>query len=292
MSGQTVYAAARSFRLRLGDGWAAALAFALLAAPTAWTLSQEAWSTDIGAHGPIVLLTGAWLLWRNWKALERDGAPGAAWLTALMMAFSLPIYVFGRAYDYLILEAGGLYGAGIALLHARFGARALLKNWFPFFYLAFAIPLPGWLLDQITSPLKEFISAVVTHALHGFGVPIAREGVTLMVAQYQLLVEDACSGMNSLIGLTAVSLFYIHLMHGASWRYSLFLAAFVIPIAIVANAIRVATLVLLTYGFGDDVGQGFMHEGTGVFLFTLALLLIFALDSGLRTLMNRRRVAA
>lgn len=268
------------------------VAFLALALPSAVTLAREAWATDLGAHGPIVLLTGGWLVWRLWPTFTSDGEAGDLRLTAVMLLLSLPAYVFGRAFDYLVLEAAGLYGAGIAILQSRFGLRVLLKNWFPFFYLAFAIPLPGWLLDQVTSPLKETISVVVTDVLHWFGVPIAREGVTLFVAQYQLLVEDACSGLNSLIGLSAVSLFYIHLMHKASWRYSLLLAAFVVPIAVLANMIRVSVLVLLTYWFGDDVGQGFMHEGTGVFLFATSLLLIFGLDSVLRSFVLRRKVGA
>ncbi len=61
--------------------------------------------------------------------------------------------------------------------------------------------------------------------MHHLGVPVARQGVTIFVDQYQLLVEDACSGMNSIVGLIAVSLLYIYLMRGSSWRYSFFLSA-------------------------------------------------------------------
>lgn len=277
----------KSLDLRLGPSWPLVLGFVALAGPTAYTLARESWNTDAGAHGPIVLLTGAWLLWRLWPTFRAEGAPGSPWVTAAVLALALPAYVFGRAYDFLLLEAGALYAIGLAILQSRFGAGVLARNWFPFVYLAFAIPLPGWLLDRFTSPLREAISVIVTHALHAAGLPIAREGVTIFVGPYQLLVEDACSGLNSLIGLTAISLFYIHLMHKASWRYALFLAAFVVPIAILANMVRVAALVLLTYYFGDAVGQGLMHEGTGLFLFATSLLLIFALDGLCRPIWAR-----
>lgn len=275
-----------------GGAWPLAAAFLALAGPTVYTLAQDAWGLDTAAHGPIVMLTGAWLIWRAWPSFKAEGAPGDWRLTALALIVALPVYVFGRAYDFILLEAMSLYAVGVAVLQSMFGLRVLLRNWFPFFYLAFAIPLPGWILDTITAPLKELISSVVTNGLYAVGIPIAREGVTLFVAQYQLLVEDACSGMNSLIGLSAIGLFYIHLMHKASWRYSLLLAAFIVPIAIVANILRVAALVLLTYYFGDEVGQGFMHEGTGVFLFATALILIFALDGLLRSVWGRGRKGA
>lgn len=268
------------------------LGLALLVVPTVVTLGEQVWSKEAGAHGPIVLLTGLWLIWRKQGELRDAAEPGAAWLTALLLLVALPIYVFGRAYDYISLEAAGLYGVGVAVMHAKFGLRALRQTWFPLLYLAFLIPPPGWLIDSITAPLKLFVSYVTTAGLQLFGVPVYREGVTLMVAQYQLLVEDACSGMNSMTGLVAISLFYIYLLRNASWRYSLFLVCMVIPIAVIANIIRVATLVLLTYFFGDAVAQGFLHMAAGLLLFTSALLLVFLVDHLMSFILHRREELA
>ena len=268
------------------------IGLALLAGPTVVTLGEQVWSKEAGAHGPIVLLTGLWLIWRKQGELRAAAEPGAAWLTALMLLVALPTYVFGRAYDYVSLEAAGLYGVGVAVMHAKFGLRALRRTWFPLVYLAFLIPPPGWLMDSITAPLKLFVSYVTTAGLQLFGVPVYREGVTLMVAQYQLLVEDACSGMNSMTGLVAISLFYIYLLRNASWRYSLFLVCMVIPIAVIANIIRVATLVLLTYFFGDAVAQGFLHIAAGLLLFTSALLLVFLVDHLMSFVLHRREKTA
>jgi len=276
----------------LPGSWLLLLALAILAVPTAVTLGQQVWSTEAGAHGPIVLVTGLWLLWRKLPELREMAKPGATWLTVLMLVIALPVYVFGRAYDFISLEVAGLYGVGVAMLHAQFGLRALLRNWFPLLYLAFLVPPPGWVMDSITAPLKLFVSYITTAGLQFFGIPVYREGVTLMIAQYQLLVEDACSGMNSMTGLVAISLFYIYLLRNASWRYSLFLVCLVIPIAVIANIIRVATLVLLTYFFGDAVAQGFLHMAAGLLLFTSALLLVFLVDNMMSYVLRRREKAA
>lgn len=259
--------------------WPLILGFAVLAFPTVKTLGEQVWSREAGAHGPIVLGTGIWLLWRQIPELRSIAIPGKSWLTALVLVLSLAVYVFGRAYDFISFEVAGLYGVGVAMLHAHIGVKAMLKTWFPLFYLAFLIPPPGWLVDGATAPLKLFVSQVTTAGLQALGVPVFREGVTLTVAQYQLLVEDACSGMNSITGLVAISLFYIYLLRNASWRYSLLLVALVIPIAVAANIIRVAILVLLTYFFGDAVAQGFLHMAAGLVLFTSALLLVFLVDN-------------
>jgi len=277
---------------KLPSSWPLLFALAVLAVPTAVTLGGQVWSTEAGAHGPIVLVTGLWLLWRRLPELREAAKPGAWWFTALLLAIALPIYVFGRAYDFISLEVAGLYGVGVAIMYARFGFQALLKNWFPLLYLAFLVPPPGWVMDGITAPLKLFVSYVTTGALQLFGIPVYREGVTLMIAQYQLLVEDACSGMNSMTGLIAISLFYIYLLRNASWRYSLFLVCLVIPIAVIANIIRVATLVLLTYFFGDAVAQGFLHMAAGLLLFTSALLLVFLVDNLMSYVLGWREKAA
>jgi len=259
--------------------WPAILGLAALAVPTIQTLSSQAWVRESGAHGPIVLVTGLWLLARQLTADRGIAKQGALWLSALGLLAGLGFYIFGRVFDFVSLETFGLYAVGVAMLHSVFGVRALLKNWFPFFYLGFAIPPPGWLIDRLTAPLKQFVSEAAMRTLSSVGIPVSREGVTIYVSKYQLLMEDACSGMNSLVGLTAISLLYIYLLRGSSIRYSLLMTAFVVPIAILGNIMRVMILILLTYFFGDEVAQGFLHYTAGFLLFALDLILVFAVDS-------------
>ncbi|MFZ5720259.1 MAG: exosortase V [Pseudomonadota bacterium] len=264
------------------------LLFLAISVPTFYRLGVQVWSRDIGAHGPIVLATGLWLLWRKLPDMTAEAKPGFLLLTILGIAVSLPIYVFGRAYDIISMEAAGLYGFAISLLHDRFGVRTLLKNWFPLLYLGLLLPLPGWVIDEFTAPLKLLVSVLSFAIVEPLGIPIVREGVTMTVGPYQLLVEDACSGLNSLIGLIAITLFYIYLLRNAGWRYSLFLLCLIIPVAIIANVFRIVTLILLTYYFGDAVGQGFLHVTAGLFLFAIALVLMFAIDNVASRFLRKR----
>jgi len=254
---------------------------AVLAVPTLQSLGGQVWTKESGAHGPIVLAVGAWLLVRELRTVRAIMRPGSALATAVGLLLSLALYVFGRAFDFISLEVVGLYFAAVAILYSRIGGRALLKLWFPVGYLAFLAPPPGWFMDQLTAPLKQFVSWAAMSILSTAGIPVAREGVTIYVASYRLLVEDACAGMNSIVGLVAVSLLYIYLLRGANLKYAALLASATIPIAILGNIIRIMTLILLTYFFGDAVAQGFLHETAGLFLFAVDLLLVFALDVAL-----------
>lgn len=270
--------------------WPLFLGFGFMAIPTLIRLAEQVWPLEIGAHGPIVLATGIWLLFHIRGELTALTSKPPIVLTGLAFLAAVALYAFGRPYDLLAVEAAGVYLFFLATAATILGLRPMLANIFPFLYLAFLVPLPGWIIDQVTAPLQMFVSAVSTGLLEAAGYPIDRQGIVIFIAQYRLLVEDACSGMNSLIGLVAVMLFYIYIIHRASIRYTLLLGAAIIPIAVIVNIIRVMTLILLTYYAGDEVAQGFLHVTTGVVLFAAALGLTILLDTVLRRFIDRRRV--
>lgn len=255
-----------------------ALGLLLTILPTLYATATQSWTKESGVHGPLVLATAVWLVWRDWDRIVAEARPGHMWLAVPAVVVGAALYTFGRAYNFLMIEVAALLLALLGIAYAYVGHKVLMRLWFPIFYLIFLIPLPGWIIDGFTQPLKILVSDIVTWLLAAVGYPITQVGVTLYIAQYQLLVEDACAGLNSIISLTAVGLFYIYLMHNASWRYSLLLLAFLLPIAIAANVIRVIILVLLTYYFGNEVAQGYLHDFAGIVTFVSALLLFFLLD--------------
>jgi exosortase B len=271
---------------RLAQHWPLLLGLAVLGVPTLIAVATGSWTGESGVHGPIVLATGVWLFARRWRELLAIRRPGRLGIVLALLIPSLLLYVFGRAFDFLIFQAGAFLGVCLAVFYASFGAEAVRRMWFPILYLGFVVPLPGWLITTLTAPMKEYVSHTATWILAHAGYPIVREGVTLYVAQYQLLVEDACAGLNSLISLTAISLFYIYILHNASWRYALFLMLWIVPVALLANLVRVMILVLITYHFGNAAAQGFLHSTAGLVMFATALLGIFLVD-GLMTPVRR-----
>ncbi|MFN7397793.1 MAG: exosortase V [Sandaracinobacter sp.] len=255
-----------------------AIGLLLTVLPTLVAMAQQSWSQESGVHGPLVLATAVWLIWRSWDEIKAEARPGSLALAVPVVLLMSAAYVFGRAFNFLIIEVAALLVALVAIAYAYVGHRVLMKMWFPIFYLLFLIPLPGWMLDSITQPLKILVSDITTWLLSALGYPITQVGVTIYIAQYQLLVEDACAGLNSLISLTAVGLFYIYLMHNASWRYSALLLVLLLPIAIAANVVRLIILVLLTHYAGNEAAQGYLHDFAGIVTFVSALLLIFGID--------------
>mgnify|MGYP001094330308 CR=1 FL=1 len=140
------------------------------------------------------------------------------------------------------------------------------------------MPLPFFLVDAITGPLKQQVSFLAEQLLYFGGYPIARTGVVLAIGPYQLLVADACSGLHSMYSLSAIGILYLYLMQYRNRVRVLLLLVAILPIAFLANVIRVIILALVTYHLGDEAGQGFLHGFAGILLFVVALGLLFGLD--------------
>lgn len=251
----------------------------LLLVPSYVVLAQTIWLSDEQGHGPIILAVVGWLAWdrrQKFFALPDESAGSAAWG---LLVLALLLYVIGRSQAVDTLEIAAHIPIIAAALMLMKGYPGLRWGGFLIFFLLFTVPLPGILVQAITTPLKIAVSHVGEAFLHGVGYPVARSGVILYVGQYQLLVADACAGLNSMFTLEALGLLYMNLMNYTSIKRNVILAILVIPIAFVANVVRVMVLVLVTYHFGDAAGQGFVHGFAGMVLFMVALLLMLATDS-------------
>ena len=249
--------------------------------PSLIDLFRGIWSTDQQAHGPIVLVIACWLIYRKWPEMWRvsEGQSTTAAVGWPIFIFGLILYIIGRSQEILIFEIGSVIWllAGILLLLR--GSAALKAQWFPLFFMLFMIPLPGAVVDAVTMPMKMAVSYVAENILFWADYPIARTGVILQIGQYKLLVADACAGLHTLFTLEALGLLYLNIIRHDSLVRNVTLAILIVPISFTANVIRVIVLTLITYHFGDEAGQGFLHGFAGMVLFLSALLLIIAVDS-------------
>ncbi len=263
-----------------------ALPFAGLLAmyvPSFFDMAHGVWRNDDQSHGPIVLGLSLWLLYRAWpSAMAAAGdrpRPAIAWPLLLIAGL---VYALGRSQGILIFEVGSLILMLIGLVLLLRGAQTLRALWFGLFFMFFMVPLPGPLVDALTQPMKLAVSYAAENLLYRAGYPISRSGVVLQIGQYQLLVADACAGLHTLFTLEALGLLYLNLVRHASLLRNVALAILIVPIGFCANVIRVITLTLVTYHFGDAAGQGFLHGFAGLVLFLVALMLIIGADSLLR----------
>lgn len=273
--------------------WPLLLGFLALYIPTYYSLATGLWTNDDQGHGPIILLVVLYLFWQNRNFFKEPKSTSTSVVVGSMVfLFGLLCYVLGRSQDIYIIDIGSQVFVLSGLIMMIYGMPTLKASWFPLFFLLFMIPLPSVVLDAVTLPMKIAVSIVTEQVLYFLNYPIAREGVILHIGQYQLLVADACAGMHTLISLEALGLLYLNIVKHDSAIRNITLALLIIPISFTANVIRVISLTLITYYFGDEVGQGFVHGFAGMLLFIVALFLIMSVDSMIQWFVSRREKAS
>jgi exosortase len=265
----------------------AALGLLALAVPTLVTLASQYWTTEDGVHGPIILATGLWLIWREREVIIEKAAPTGGWLWVLPFLALSAAWVFAYIFSMLSVVTASFYLIMVLAGVVYLGFGVMRRLWFPVLYLAFVVRPPGSFVDEMTQPLKIWISGAAVDLLHLFGYPVAHTGAIIQVAQYQLLVADACAGLASLFSLTAIGLLYVHLSWGPNIKRAVILILAIIPLAVVANLIRVVVLALLTYHAGSKVAQGVMHDMAGIITFGAALAGMLAVDAVVSRVISR-----
>jgi exosortase B len=276
---QSYVLAARTSRSVGGVGSYVLLLACLIAYfPTFLHLAQGPWQTEQEGHGPLIIVASLWLAWASRKQLakvEIVPAPIIGWAVFLV---GLTMLFMARTQDLISVEA-------LSELPVIAGCVLMLAGWkilkifaFPIGFLLFTVPAPGWLVDGATVPLKVFISDLVTRLLYVTGYPVAQNGVVIMIGSYQLLMKDACAGMNSIFALSAIGMFYVYAFRWKSKLRSVILLTAIIPITIFANFLRVLALVLIAYYGGIELVDGALHDLTGIALFVFAITLVFILD--------------
>jgi len=269
---------------------------AALALPAFADFAAGAWRRPENGHAPfIVAIIVAAIVSRfaggpHARALLDTQAPSRAMLAAgaACLAVALAAYGIGRVREADLLTSAALPLAFAGALALVGGRAALAAFWFPLAMSLYLVVIPGWAIGAATAPLKQAISEIVAGALYAAGLPVTHAGAVISAGPYQLLVAEACSGVNSIIALTSVGAAYLYVARKGEPRVALAVGLLMLPIAIAANVVRVAALVLITYFLGYDAGQGFLHDGAGLVMFAAALALVFAFDGLFARMFSRR----
>lgn len=239
-------------------------------APTLRGMSQQWWNDEDMGYGFLVPIVIAWILWRersHWQNLASEPSP---WGFALL-ALGASMHAAGAV-------GGGLFASSVAFLVSVAGAVAclsgfgLLRAWtFPFLLALFMLPKLAIVYDQGTLPLQLLASRLAAGVLTVSGIGVIREGDILDVGGRRVAVAEACSGIRYLLPLGFVALVFAYLSDPKPWMRLALLAA-AIPVAIFANAVRVAGSAWVS-----ALDSGAAHQVFGWVIFTLSLALLLPL---------------
>lgn len=238
------------------------------------------------SHGWLIPVVSAAALWRN--RLRLLAARGPTWWPAAgLVALGLAVHWVGaRAQQPRLSLAAFIFllWAIPCFLYGRGVGRPLL---FPCLYLVFCIPMNFF--DSFSFQLRMLATAISAAILNGLGVAVVQSGSAILAADgtFALEVADPCSGVRSLLAMTALTLGYAYFAQRRLWkRATLFASA--IPLAIAGNAVRVISIGGVACIFGQKSAIRYYHDYSGYIVFVAAVLLLLAIERLLNRLAPER----
>lgn len=240
-------------------------------------------------HAYFILPISIWLVLRRRTEVKKlllspDTTYNKNIFSFFIFLFGLSMFIFNLPYDYEFISTLSLIPLLYGLVGYLYGIGILKILTFPIFYLVFLVPPPAAVLDSITLPMRYGISFMTESVLKLFNYPITRDGLLLTIGYNEIFMGAPCSGFRSLVTMFSLVLVYIYMIKG-TLKKKLILAFFIIPFALLGNLIRVITLCLITFYFGEDAGQGFFHNFSGIVIFVITIFGIIGIES----IMNKLR---
>lgn len=251
----------------------------------------DKWANDPQySHGFLVPFFSAYLLWKAWQTAPRSGFRDSgsreAWGADSPATFR-PAPVLGCTV--LVVVLGLRAVAGSILFHqldaASFllalmgvslaaGGFALLKRTTPaILFLAFMIPLPYELERNVGQPLKDAATATSTFLLQTIGQPAVRDGNVILIDDVKLGVVDACSGLKMMVTFAAFAFGAVLLMKRTRFEKLMVLLG-IVPIAILANVLRITATGLGYVWTADAKTHDFLHDLNGWLMMPVGLALL------------------
>jgi exosortase len=226
------------------------------------------------SHGLLVPLIFAFFIWRLLPALKmipmKSNARGL-----LILLVSMGLYVLSYAGSVSIVARSMIVLSLVGLVLYNFGSAIFRKLAFPLLFLLFMVPLPTSVIGLISLPLQRLATYVSAMLIGMISIPVYQEGNMLYFVQTQLEVAEACSGIHSIMALLMLGAVFVY-MNPMTNLAKIILLASTIPVALIANIVRVTGTGILAHFHGAAVARGFLHDlsGMAVFLFGLGLLMI------------------
>ncbi len=249
--------------------------------PILHQLYSRRWQAIDYTHAYYILPISIWLAWRKRQTIAgllqkpifiNNG------LNLLLIISGLLMFIFGWRQNYLFISSLSIIPFLFGLINYLYGKGIAKALSFPILYLLLLIPPPLGILDSITLPMRYGISIASQAILNLFHYPITRQGLLLSIGGHEIFMGQPCSGMRSLITALALGLVYVHIGK-STLKNKIILLFSIVPLALAGNLLRVISVCLWTYYFGETQAQKTFHDISGYAVFIITILGLIGLES-------------
>ncbi len=251
-------------------------------APVFTDLARIWWRDTYAVHGLFVPFFSALMLWNDRERLREASGRGEP-AGFLLILLGLGVLVLGGWTENLIVQGLSVPLSVAGLVVLCFGKRCLRAAAFPVAFLFLMVPPPRLLISAVTVDLQLFAAGFAGAALGLFGIPFYQSGLFIELPAITLEIAEICNGLRFTLALLVLTIAFAQVSQHTLTR-KLVLVAAAIPFAILANAVRVTTVVVAVHYWGIQAASGFIHNSIGKGVWALTLIPLVALG-----LIMRRR---
>lgn len=230
-------------------------------------------------HGFLVPIIMIGLIIYRWADLKKM-PHNTAWTGLFVLIGGITLFVLGAWLTQARISVGSfsiVIWGGVLFL---FGWRVAWTTFVPIFLLYSAIYIPG--LQQATNGLQLIATEIADVGAKLFGIATIRTGNTISSAvegAWGFDIAEGCSGIRSLMAMVLISVVYAYIAKLAFWK-KIVVCLMAIPLAIMVNAIRITTILMIADLGYEEFAKGIYHDYAPFFIFPLGitgLLLVHAI---------------
>ena len=195
----------------------------------------------------------------------------------IVLVLGLSVYLIGTIGAEWFLRRSSLIVVLGGLILYLYGIEYIKTLLFPLVFLIFMVPLPAIIYNAVAFQLQLFVSKVSVQLISFVGIAVYRSGNIIEISTGPLAVEEACSGMRSIMALLALTSLFAYFMYSSRLKQWI-LVVFALPLAVVTNIIRVTATGICAHYFGKEFAEGILHESFGLIVFAIAFILLLLLS--------------
>ncbi len=244
-----------------------------------WPIIPELWDVWMidsnNSHGVLIPAIAAFLIWQRRKEVPWANASPSLWGLGLL-AGSLLIYLLSLRVHIAFSARLAMVWSLAGLIWWHLGGPLFRQLLFPLSFLGFMVPVPDAISGMIAFPLQLFATSTSAKMIRAIGIPVFEEGTMLYFAKTSLEVSEACSGIRSMLAYLTLGVLFTHLAGNTIGRVGKgFLLLSTLPLALLANILRITGTGVLATIFGGQMARGFLHEFSGLVVFAFGFLLFW-----------------
>ncbi len=246
-----------------------------------WTTlvwEEHAWRTEADySHGYLILPLSLMLLW-----IRRENFPGVSvavdWRALSLIGLAVVMRIAGRLAYMDFLDGWSMLPFIGGAIWLCLGWRAFVWSLPAVLFLAMLVPLPYRFESLLSWKLQGIATQLSTGLLRVFGEPAISDAHTIWIGEEQLMVEEACSGLRTFVGVFALAFFWMATVR-RSWLDAVVILLSTIPLALIVNAVRITATGLLFGWFESPQSRLWLHDLTGYLMIPVAALLLWSVKA-------------